>query len=314
MFKLFTLFYALFAYNSIPIETDPIEGVLLSIDTYDKETYHIWDKIIDISNANNIKSYIYITDYTKNDTFIHDRYKNSIITDYHTDTIWMRDYGPIFYKNNDKYNILKIHYRHHRKYDNLMPYDFSYRFNIPINKIELVIEGGNLISNGNGICIISDKVLEYNSYKSINQLKYYGCWKQIIIVKSLKRDGTRHVDMWLMWINKNTLFAGLYTIEQDKENYNIMMDNLIQIRKYIPNINIVEMPMPDRGEDDITRTYVNALILNNHVIIPTYEDNIYEARAISIWKQYFKYIHPINAESLIKYDGSIHCIARTKPK
>ncbi len=315
MFRFFTYFLALFAYTSIPLESDPINGVILSIDTYDPETYHIWDKIIDITDKLKITSYIYITNSaSKNSTIIRNRYKNSVFSDYQTDTIWMRDYGPIFYWKNNKLNILKIHYKHHRKNDNLMPYDYSYKFNIPINSIRLILEGGNLISNGNGICIVSDKVLEYNSQESINELKNYGCWENIIIVKSLKRDGTRHVDMWLIWINQYTLFAGVYTSSQDEENHNIMIYNIAYIEQHIPKINIIKLPMPDRGVDDITRTYVNALILNNHVILPIYNDKKYESLAISIWEKYFDHVHPINAESIIKFAGSIHCIARTKPK
>lgn len=326
----FTSFLALFAFSSIPlatiplatiplatipIETDPIKGVILSIDDLYNDTFIVWDTILAVSNKLNITSYIYITEYTKEKNIIdlyYRKYKNIIlINDYHTNTIWMRDYGPIFYRNNHgDLNILKIHYKHHRKYDNLVPYDFSYRFNIPITKLDIIMEGGNFITNGNGICIVSDKVLEYNY--DIGILKHYGCWKNLIIVKSLARDGTRHVDMWLTWINKNTLFAGLYSKEQDIENHNIMSRNIDYIKSLI-DLEIIILPMPNRGHRDLTKSYINALIMNDHVILPVYEDKTWEKEAIAIWQKYFKYIHPIYAESLIKYDGAIHCIARTIP-
>lgn len=314
----FTYLLALFSYNTIPLESGKINGVLVSVDDISDNSFPIWNQILSTADELNITSYVYFTNHTidKNITKYFDKYYNNVvlIDDYFTNTIWMRDYGPIFYKNNyGIINILKIHYKHHRKYDNLMPYDFAYRFNIPINAIELIMEGGNLISNGNGICIISDKVYEYNSVKVIKLLKKYGCWKKIIIVKSLAKDGTRHVDMWLSWIDEYTLFAGMYTKEQDQENYIIMTSNIIYLKNQIPNLNVVYVPMPNRGIDDITRTYVNALIMNDHVILPTYDDKAYEKQAIFIWKQYFKHVHPVNVESLIKYDGAIHCIARTFP-
>ena len=169
-----TYFLALFSFNTIPLESDPIKGVIVSIDDLYNDTFVMWDKIFSIADDLNITSYVYITQYTNKTTILANycrKYKNIIIiTDYTTNTIWMRDYGPIFYKN--KYgdlNILKIHYKHHRKYDKLLPFDFSYRFDIPITKIDTIMEGGNFITNGDGICIVSDKVLEYNL--DINILK-----------------------------------------------------------------------------------------------------------------------------------------------
>lgn len=322
--KLLIFLFALFSrYSTIPIESSEVSGLIIAIDDVDEATLDIWGEMTSIASSVGVKTYIYFTHRCSNRTFalesIQYRNKNiSVIKDYSTDTIWVRDYGPIFYKGDNQHGIIDIEYRHERPRDDDMPIDFAYRFNYRLARLKIVIEGGNLISNGDGICITSDKVKKHNSESKLDWLRFYGCHRDLIIVKSLVRDQTQHVDMWLTWVNPNTLIMGLYKEHQDSENHHIMFKNYILLKsKLASNIDIVIMPMPSRGNDDLTRTYVNALMMNGKVIVPTYnklieEDALIEQEALTIWERYFE-VYPVYAETLIKYSGAIHCIARTIP-
>ena len=327
--------------NIIP-ETNTINYVLISMDDiglyqtrYKPQIFNIWTTIIKSAHRQNITVISYLVEKRDNLALIKTRLQNEridtnqirFIADYKTNTIWMRDYGPVLYRNNGHQNdsgnamrVMDFSYLYSRPLDDAAPRHFATIFKLPYATSRLRIEGGNILTTASGSCIISDKVSRYNSDNLIRlELEKIGCQK-IIIVKSLKYDKTQHVDMWLYVLNSNTLIMGQYTRAQDFEDYHILKDNF----EYLTSLGftILPIPMPSHcinGKYDcephefVSRSYMNVLQLNNEIIIPVYNvDRVHEQEALDKWKEYTgKTIIPVEAETIIREHGAVHCMSKT---
>ena len=89
----------------LPGEFERIQSVIIAvnnIDTYERtqdEVFNIWKQIIDSAQRQNVTVYMYITVAANVSAVIQTFPMNNIVfvTDYPVDSIWIRDYGPIFY-------------------------------------------------------------------------------------------------------------------------------------------------------------------------------------------------------------------------
>ena len=78
-------------------------------------------------------------------------------------SIWIRDYAPFILRYDDarsilvdaKYNTRGGHTS--RKNDDFMGLEFARILGLPVRSIPLILEGGNFISNGDGILLTSPK-------------------------------------------------------------------------------------------------------------------------------------------------------------
>ena len=76
--------------------------------------------------------------------------------------------------------------------------------------------------------------------------------------------------------------------------------------------NLTALPLPEAKYFDGERlpaTYVNFLIINDAVLVPTY-DNIKDEIALKIFREVFtdREIVAIDCSVLIKQHGSLHCV------
>jgi agmatine/peptidylarginine deiminase len=329
------LFLFGFGFSNLPIETDPVGSLIISIDDMNLQNqyvFNLWTTVIKSAQRQDIDVIAYLLNKYNNLDIIKDNLQLEdidvsnilFIDDYYTDTIWIRDYGPVLFYN--QYNNLTVFdplYFKHRNFDDNMPYHFAKRFHLNYIKSDLRIEGGNLLSNGKGKCIVSDKVLKYNKLKTLQEeLGVVGC-KNIIIMKSLKYDRTQHIDMWLFILDEYTVIMGIYETYQDLQDHNIMLENYHILKEN--EFTILLMPMPSHChngtdkcpiEDYVSRSYMNVLPLNDEIIVPVYNlDKKYEKEALYKWHKYTKKkIIPVEADLIIRDHGAIHCITRTGPR
>ena len=70
------------------------------------------------------------------------------------------------------------------------------------------------------------------------------------------------------------LLLGTYAPEQDPQNSRILNENAAVLRTVDSAagepFHVLRVPMPDNG-DGIFRTYLNGLVVNDVVLLPTYE-------------------------------------------
>lgn len=217
----------------MPYEGGQMEAVIISMDDKDyhrpaseRNTTKIWKAIIASAQRQGVGVIAYLVTPTKpstragrekvlehiieelndlDDEHLIDPSKILFMVDEPIDTVWARDYSPIFYVDNHEEgggvpSVLHVSYYSDRPNDKEMGERFAERFSLPLTFRDLLFEGGNLVSNGEGTCIMSDRVL-YVQYRGSDltlaerkaalhlELYPFGC-QTLIIVESLTYDIT----------------------------------------------------------------------------------------------------------------------------
>src|SRR5258705_5123928 len=107
--------------------------------------------------------------------------------------MWVRDYGPAFVRGREgAITILDAEYLEtDRPEDDKAPSDLAALLRLPVSPVPLICEGGNLLSNGQGLCVTTLSLAARNgrrgySPQQTNEVlaKYYG-FRQIIVLKPL---------------------------------------------------------------------------------------------------------------------------------
>ena len=251
-----------------------------------------------------------------------------------TNSIWVRDYGPFFIEESGKLKIVDFHYYQkvffYRPIDDLFPTLYGLKYGIDFNFISnflTTLQGGNYISDGNGIGFVADRIFEHDNphlteEKTKNRIKQFLGLEKLIVLKSevikvsLGGDETGHIDMYAKLLDYNTMLVAKWN-EKTDVNYQILEDNANTLKNL--GYDVIRIPILRNPENDKEIwTYTNSLIINGTkkdiVLVPQYntsEDQI----AISIYEEVMSgyEIRGINCESIISYYGAIHCTTMTVP-
>lgn len=254
---------------------------------------------------------------------------------------WARDCGPIFISREnqglEEFAITDWEYNAWgEKYspfddDNRLPLFFSETYNIPRYPTGIVLEGGSIETNGEGIFLTTESVLlNKNRNPRLGKsgiekaLKdYLGMEKIIWLRKGLAGDDTDgHIDDLSRFLNKGTI---LTVIPEDPEdiNYSALNENFELLQKATDlndnPFNIEILPLPQTkikgttvdGSEHVPASYANFYIANGVVLVPVY-DSPHDDKALELFKRYFpdRDVVGILCSDLVWGQGSIHCITQ----
>ena len=124
-------------------------------------------------------------------------------------------------------------------------------------------------------------------------------------------DTDSHIDTLARFVNKDTI---VYLKCYDKEDIHYNELQLMEKELLETGYNLVPLPLPEpiyfEGER-LPATYINFLITNRAVLVPTYNCK-YDKEVIETFKKLFKKkeIVPINSNVLIRQHGSVHCLTK----
>jgi agmatine deiminase len=186
--------------------------------------------------------------------------------------------------------------------------------------------------NGKGTLITSEECLLHPTIQVRNKnftkadyeavfKKYLGVTNVIWAGDGIIGDDTHgHIDDLCRFVNENTIIT---VVESDKNspNYKALQDNLQRLKSAVLENgeapNIVEMPMPEQIDFDqlvLPASYANFVILNNCVLVPTFND-VNDRYALDIVARYFpdRKVIGINAIDLIWGFGTLHCLSQQIP-
>lgn len=258
-----------------------------------------------------------------------------------TNDVWARDCGPIFIRREidgkEEFAIADWEYNAWgKKYppyddDNHLPEYFSQKFNIPLFKPGMVLEGGSIETNGEGVLITTESVLlnkNRNPDLTKNQIEYklkeyLGIDKIIWLKKGLAGDDTDgHVDDLTRFLDKGTLLT-MIVDDPDDVNYEALEANLEILERakdiHGNTFSIETLPLPATkiegttvdGSEYVPASYANFYIANGAVLVPTY-DTRYDQEALDLFESYFptREVIGIPCSDLVWGQGSIHCITQ----
>lgn len=251
-----------------------------------------------------------------------------------TNDTWARDHGGITVLEDGKKAIYDFAFngwgkKFEAKLDNqitkalhekqVFGRDVIYR-----NCLDFVLEGGSIESDGEGTllttstCLLSDNRNDLSKEVIETRLKnYFGLHRVLWLNHGyLAGDDTdSHIDTLARFCDVSTIAYVKCEDETDEHYIELkkMEEELMQFRTVSGNFyRLIPLPMADTVYDDEIRlpaTYANFLIINDAVLVPTYQSPKDEI-ALKQLGQAFpdRKIIGINCLPLIKQHGSLHCV------
>jgi len=258
--------------------------------------------------------------YEDENTIRHLKHKNFIFKQVKNNDTWARDFGAISIKIDNKVKLLDFKFngwglKYPSNFDNLISRKI---FNI-YKSYNFVLEGGSIDTNGEVLLTTTKCLLEENRNYPLTKQEIENFLKKELYIKDiiwlnygfLQGDDTdSHIDTLAKFINKDTI---VYCKCYDKNDIHYNELNKMEEELKKTNFNLIPLPLPSPKiykNERLPATYVNFLITNEAIILPIYEDKN-DKYVINLFKNLFnKEIIPINANTLIKQHGSIHCITK----
>ena len=251
--------------------------------------------------------------------------QNIEITEMLTNDTWVRDFGGInVYKNHNRRTYDFIFNAWGNKFEANMDNGITKRLfeeghlQGKLKSFDFVLEGGSIDSNGHGVmlstayCLFEENRNNHLSKKKIKKTikKMFGL-DELIILKhgALMGDDTdSHIDTLARFINKNTI-AYVKCYDKNDEHYEELKKMEKELKK--TSFELVPLPLPSAKyfhDHRIPATYMNFVLINNAVLVPTYSDPCDEG-VLETFREYFPEREVVGIESsiFIREHGSLHC-------
>jgi agmatine deiminase len=259
-----------------------------------------------------------------------------------TNRSWMRDSGPIIVQNGSKREALNFNFNGWAKYknyqlDKFVPAKIADFIDVPLTQVmykgkPVIVEGGAIDVNGKGTLLTSEECLMHptiqvrnagftkEDYEAVFK-EYLGVTNVIWLGDGIEGDDTHgHIDDLCRFVNEDTIVTIVETDKNDS-NYKPLQDNLKRLQNAKledgKSPTIVALPMPKRVDFDTLRlpaSYANFLILNNCVLVPTFNDSN-DRVALNILAECFpdREVIGISCIDFIWGFGTLHCLSQQIP-
>ncbi len=189
----------------------------------------------------------------------------------------------------------------------------------------LTIEGGNLLSNGSGLCITTSKTVADNVMKGYEHAQITPLCKtmfqcqDVAVLEPLVGEPTGHVDMFATFISSNTVIVGSMDPMVDPVNAGVLDRNaktLSAIWTPTGPLRVERIPMPAPAEG-LWQSFTNVCFFNGTLMMPTYAgvDPALQRDAAETYRRLLPdwEIHGIDCTKLIRLGGAVHCVTLNLP-
>lgn len=254
--------------------------------------------------------------------------QNLYFVEYETNDTWARDCSALCIEDDNTTKMLDFTFtgwggKFEASKDNAMSAAIKRCYDKELKKIELVLEGGAVESNGiDTILTTSACMLNKNRNASLNKelmtkrLQGEFGMSRILYLNHgyLAGDDTdSHIDTLARFIDKKSIIYVQCKDESDEHFHELkLMEDELNVFSKEYGFRLIALPMTDACYFDGERlpaTYANFLFVNGAVLVPTYGVK-QDEEALEIFRKIFpdKEIIGINCFSLIKQHGSLHCV------
>jgi agmatine deiminase len=258
-----------------------------------------------------------------------------------TNDAWCRDHGAIILKHRDgqrasaprlaidwDYNAWGNKYPPH-DLDNLIPARMAQTLAIPCRKGGMVLEGGSIDSNGEGLLLTTEGTLlnpNRNPELSRDQIEtrllaMLGVDQVLWLGEGIVGDDTDgHVDDLTRFVGPRTVVTAIEKNRGDA-NFAPLQDNLRRLETMTDGhgraLEIVPIPMPPpvvyEGQR-LPASYANFYIANRVVLLPTYNhpnDEVARTTLAKLFPQ--REVIGLDCTDLIWGLGAFHCLTQQVP-
>lgn len=211
--------------------------------------------------------------------------------------IWIRDFAPFWKRVGSDVVAVKAHYyptyggRIYLKYSK---HDDDIGIKLGGDTIEhlkfdekrIILDGGNLIHNGKGFGICTDRLIADNEHlfkeDVIDAIKNYLGLQTLLIIPPEHGDDTGHVDGLVRFINNETVLVSKYPYKWKKskcfipkDDYTLAINQLEELEKYFNNKGLKVYRIPngipyDSIFESAVGNYMNFFRVGDIIFIPQY--------------------------------------------
>lgn len=338
----------------MPAEWSPQEAVWLSWPVDDPRHWGgakqdvIWKKFAEIAAAISRYQSVRINAPAKNHPAIavacnaaKTNPANFQLFDHPNNDVWCRDHGPIFIKNQRTGEIALTDWEFNAwggkfapwDLDNAIPQKIAAALSLPIYEGGMILEGGAIEINGHGQLLTTEAVLlnpnrnpELSRADTEQKLRdTLGVSEILWLEKGIEGDDTDgHIDDIARFTNQTTILA---CEEKDTEspNHAPLGTNMNRLKNFLTPAGkpyeIVPFHLPQACEVPgwrlpvLPASYVNFLIINHAVLVPTFRQPKNDDRALGMIQEQFpdREIVAIDCLDLVQEGGTLHCISQQQP-
>jgi len=337
--------------NRLPAEWEPQSGIMITwphqnsdwVDSMDQiEAFYLqlvkhitrFEKVLIITFNEEHQSHI--KNRIKNAQCSHENIMFSIIE---TNDTWTRDYGPITLekKNNHIFDFRFNGWgnKFDASLDNLVTQKLVNNNTLKTQSItnaEFILEGGSIESDGKGTLLTTSSCLLTTTRNTLYSKENIGdivestlginkiLWLDHGHISGDDTDG--HIDMLARFTDPNTIIYVKCEDDEDEHfDENCKMEQQLKTFTNAKNKPYKLKPLPfpsaifDKSGRRLPASYANFLIINNAVLVPTYNDRN-DKKALDMIGSCFpeREIIGIPAVSAIEQNGSLHCLTMQIPE
>ncbi len=261
--------------------------------------------------------------------------------DHPNDDVWCRDHGPIFVKHRETGEVAVTDWDFNAwggkfppwDLDNLIPSKVASALGMRRFEGGMILEGGAIEVNGAGHLLTTEAVLLNKNRNArpdrelIEQKLRDGLGVSEILWlrQGIEGDDTDgHIDDLARFVSPEMILA---CVESDRSspNHRILADNLNRLKSFTGprghGFEIVEIPLPEACEVPgwrlpvLPASYVNFLIVNGGVLVPSFRQKRNDDRALGMLRELFadREVVGIDCLELVEEGGTLHCISQQQP-
>lgn len=272
-----------------------------------------------------------------------DYFHNLTLVELQTNDTWARDHSGISVFQNGEKLIYDFTFngwglKFASNYDNqitrgLFANSIFSKNVILSNKKDFVLEGGALESDGKGTllatseCLLSPNRNSYLSKEGVEDYlkKAFGLDRVLWLDHGyLAGDDTdSHIDTLARYCDEHTI-AYVKCEDESDEHYEALSKMEEQLKTFVDYkgdpYRLITLPMAkavyDEDNERLPATYANFLILNEAVLMPSYDDKQTDELAKQQLQKAFpnREIVEVDCSSLIRQHGSLHCVTMQYPE
>jgi agmatine deiminase len=263
------------------------------------------------------------------------------LVDHPHNDVWCRDHGPIFVKHGDTGEVAVTDWGFNAWGGKFPPWDLDDAIPGRIAAAlgmrrfagGMILEGGAIEINGAGQLLTTEAVL-LNPNRNpglkrpgIEELLRDGLGVAEILWlrRGIEGDDTDgHIDDLARFVDPQTVLA---SIERDRNspNQQVLAENLGRLKSFCgPRgrpFEVLEMALPEACEVPgwrlpvLPASYVNFLILNGGVVVPTFRQRRNDEQALGLIREVFpgREVLGIDCLDLVEEGGTLHCISQQQP-
>lgn len=244
-------------------------------------------------------------------------------------TMWVRDFGPVTVSDvKGRRSMVDFHYRERRgnKQDDGVPSYLALSKGLNVMGSPLLVEGGDFLSNGRGLCLLSTRVINRNSHylemepdQTMANFAAVLGFEQLYLAAPLTGELTGHIDMFCAFLKTDLVVVGRYEPSVDPENQaelDRIAKEMVELQTLEGPLRVERIPMPDH-DDGTWRTYTNIVFANDVLLVPVYPDYCpdMDKAALATYRRLLPDMRVvgIDCSRLIKMNGALRCITMNVP-